>query len=104
MAVETAESVRENQRLATTERKEERKKEERKRPSRPHNEITTETRRFKMFVADITDKEELDFLLAQNEDELLANPADEQAQWDREDILGQYAELGLTPPTSRNIK
>ncbi|HNJ78242.1 MAG TPA: hypothetical protein PKX56_02720 [Marmoricola sp.] len=53
-----------------------------------------------MFVADITDKEELDFLLAQNEDELLANPADEQAQWDREDILGQYAELGLTPPNN----
>ena len=57
-----------------------------------------------MYVADVTDQEELEFLLAQNEDELLADPADEQAKWDREDILGRFAELGIRPSTSRNNK
>lgn len=57
-----------------------------------------------MYVADVTDQEELEFLLAQNEDELLADPADEQAKWDREDILGRFAELGIRPSISRNIK
>lgn len=46
-----------------------------------------------MFVSDIEDKDLLHDLLAEVEDRLLDDPANEQAMWDREDILDRLAEL-----------
>lgn len=53
-----------------------------------------------MFVADVTDKEELEFLLDESEiqrQDARDEQSREQAQWDQEDILGRFAELGLRP-------
>lgn len=51
-----------------------------------------------MFVSDITDQQELFDLLAEVEDRLLDDPANEQAMWDREDILDRLAELSPKLP------
>lgn len=46
-----------------------------------------------MYVADVTDMAELRELLAEIEDRLLANPNNEVAQWDKEDVLNRMAEI-----------
>ena len=59
------------------------------------------TERFHMYVADITDRDELIYLLAEIEDRLLADPDNEQARWDREDILDRMDELMPMPKLER---
>jgi hypothetical protein len=54
-----------------------------------------------MYVADITDRDELIYLLAEIEDRLLADPDNEQARWDREDILDRMDELMPMPKLER---
>ena len=46
-----------------------------------------------MYVADVTDMKELEYLLAEAEDWLLREPDSEQAAWDIEDIEDRIAEL-----------
>lgn len=46
-----------------------------------------------MYVADVTDMQELEELLAEAQDWLLLEPDSEQAQWDVEDILDRIYEL-----------
>ena len=46
-----------------------------------------------MYVKDIDDLDELADLLAEAEDRLERDPMNEQAEWDREDILGRIEEL-----------
>ena len=46
-----------------------------------------------MFVDDVTDKAELLELLAEVRDWLVADPGNEQAVWDQEDIQNRLAEL-----------
>jgi hypothetical protein len=46
-----------------------------------------------MYVEDVTDIEELIDLLAEVEDRLLADPDNEQARWDHEDIRDRILEL-----------
>lgn len=46
-----------------------------------------------MYVADVTDIKELEELLAEAQDFLLADPYSEQAAWDIEDITSRIYEL-----------
>lgn len=46
-----------------------------------------------MYVADVTDIKELEELLAEAEDRLAADPGNEQATWDIEDITERIEEL-----------
>lgn len=46
-----------------------------------------------MYVADVTSIKELEFLLAEAEDFLLADPYSEQARWDIEDITERIEQV-----------
>ncbi|UJD21175.1 hypothetical protein SEA_SORORFAGO_78 [Mycobacterium phage SororFago] len=46
-----------------------------------------------MYVEDVDDLEELEYLLSEAQDRLDANPGNEQAQWDIEDIEERINEV-----------
>ncbi|QNJ57024.1 hypothetical protein SEA_DELORIS_76 [Mycobacterium phage Deloris] len=54
-----------------------------------------------MYVDDIDDLEELEFLRDEAADRLEANPANEQASWDLEDIEGRIDDLSAEVGGSR---
>jgi hypothetical protein len=51
-----------------------------------------------VYVKDITDMNELNELLAEVQDQLLADPLNEQAQWDMEDIMDRIDEISYPAP------
>ncbi|WKW87289.1 hypothetical protein SEA_CHARGERPOWER_74 [Mycobacterium phage Chargerpower] len=53
-----------------------------------------------MYVDDVDDLEELEYLLSEAVERLTANPANEQAQWDIEDIEERINEV----KTEENIE
>ena len=55
----------------------------------------------KGYVADVTDPDELMELLAEADDRLPEDPLNEQAQWDREDILDRLEEITPRPKLAR---
>lgn len=56
-----------------------------------------------MFVDDVTDMNELKDLLCEVEDRLLADPDNEQALWDKEDITNRMEEIALAGPDLTNF-
>jgi len=56
-----------------------------------------------MYVDDVTDMAELAAMLAETKNRLAVNPANEQAQWDAEDIRGRMAKLAALSASGRVV-